>query len=71
MPDQHGGQPPDLPEHVKAYFRRRGKNPDELPRRTLQVMATLSAEEVDVLDRVGTSLEAEEADFPQYTCALH
>jgi hypothetical protein len=72
MPDDHGGgQPPNLPNHVKAYFTRRNKNPNDLPVSTLQVFATLSPQEVDVLDRLGATLQAQGADLPLYTCALH
>jgi hypothetical protein len=72
MPDDHGGgQPPNLPDHVKAYFKRRNKNPGDLPNSTLQVFATLSPEEVNALDRLGATLEGQGADLPLYTCALH
>jgi hypothetical protein len=72
MPDDHGGgQPPNLPDHVKAYFKRRNKNPGELPNSTLQVFATLSPAEVNALDRLGATLEAQGADLPLYICALH
>ena len=59
----------DLPEHVAVYLYRRTVSC--LPEGVLETLATLSPEELDVLDRVGASLEAADADPKMWVCAVH
>lgn len=59
MPEESETPKPDLPDHVKKYFADRHKDLkllDRLPE-TRKVLASLSPEEVQVLDRIGISLE--------------
>lgn len=72
MPEHAGsGHGPELPAHVKDYFRRRGLDPDKLPPRTRSRLAALSAAEVKVLDDVGASLEEDGADEKMYVFVIH
>lgn len=59
----------DLPEHVAQYLCRRAVSC--LPEGVLETLATLSPEELDVLDRVGASLDEAHADPKMYVCAVH
>lgn len=69
--DPGGGHKPELPQHVKDYFTRRGQSYEDLPARTLETLATLSPDEVNVLERVGASLQADGADERLYACVIH
>ena len=60
---------PDLPEHVAAYLYRRTVSC--LPEGVLETLASLSPEELEVLERVGASLEASDADPMTWVCAVH
>ena len=59
MPEETDTPKPDLPDYTKKYFTNRGldlRKLDLLPE-TRDVLASLSPEEVQVLDRIGISLE--------------
>jgi hypothetical protein len=59
MPEETDTPKPDLPDYTRKYFTDRGldlRKLDLLPE-TRDVLASLSPEEVQVLDRIGISLE--------------
>ena len=59
MPEETDTPKPDLPDYTRKYFTDRGLDLSRLDRlpETRAVLASLSPEEVQVLDRIGISLE--------------
>jgi hypothetical protein len=60
MPEETDTPKPDLPDYTKKYFTDRHKDLKKLDRllpETRDVLASLSPEEVQVLDRIGIALE--------------
>jgi hypothetical protein len=58
-----------LPEHVKRYLSERTLS--EIPEAVLQTLATLSPEEIAVLDKVGASFEDADLQPKQYVALIH
>jgi hypothetical protein len=58
-----------LPEHVKRYLVERMLS--DIPEGALETLASLSPEEIAVLDKVGASFEEEEVQPKQYAALIH
>jgi hypothetical protein len=59
----------DLPEHVQEYLLRRTLS--HLPESVIAVLASLSEDEINVLDRVGAALDEAGADIKMYYMSVH
>jgi len=59
----------ELPDHVAQYLLRRSLS--DIPQSVLDVLAELSPEEVEVLDRFGASLQEAGVGPHTYTFLIH
>jgi restriction endonuclease Mrr len=64
-----GDNVPEMPEHVADYLYQRALS--SLPEGVLETLASLSPEELGVLNRVGASLEEANADPSVYVFGVH
>jgi hypothetical protein len=60
-----------ITEHLKKHLKERGVDPDSLADGVYDTLNSLSADEVQALDRVGTSLEAAKTPLQQYPMVIH